>query len=78
HHIEDEGTSCNAASYEWGTSDAHSPIIVNDHLFYIRRNLHEFFQVLRLSDFEDTPIFVDAIYVNQEDTLEHNSQLRRM
>ncbi|RAK90771.1 hypothetical protein BO79DRAFT_236490 [Aspergillus costaricaensis CBS 115574] len=55
----------NSLSYEWGTTAADQPILVNDRLFFIRENL-------------DTYFFADAICINQNDISERNTQVQRM
>lgn len=68
----------NSLSYEWGTTAADQPILVNDRLFFIRENLHSFLKVLARSAYRDTYFFADAICINQDDISERNAQVQRM
>ncbi|RAH53677.1 hypothetical protein BO85DRAFT_503710 [Aspergillus piperis CBS 112811] len=68
----------NSLSYEWGTTAADQPILVNDQLFFIRENLYKFLKVLASSAYRDTYFFADAICINQNDTSERNAQVQRM
>jgi hypothetical protein len=64
HNITDRGLAYNAASYERGVSDGNLPIVVDGQVLYILRNLHAFLEVLRINDFRDTPLFIDAMCIN--------------
>ncbi|PWY71306.1 hypothetical protein BO83DRAFT_362685 [Aspergillus eucalypticola CBS 122712] len=68
----------NSLSYEWGTTAADQPILVNNRLFFIRENLYNFTKVLASSAYRDTYFFVDAICINQNDISERNTQVQRM
>ncbi|PYH67918.1 HET domain-containing protein [Aspergillus vadensis CBS 113365] len=68
----------NSLSYEWGTTAADQPILVNDRLFFIRENLYNFLKVLAGSAYRDTYFFADAICINQNNISERNTQVQRM
>ncbi|KAH7406978.1 heterokaryon incompatibility protein-domain-containing protein [Phaeosphaeria sp. MPI-PUGE-AT-0046c] len=65
-------------SYMWGppSDDAYN-IIVNDCVFRVRNNLYHF---LRMAGkrFPHTPLWIDAVCINQEDDTEKGIQVSRM
>ena len=68
----------NAVSYECGSPDDKLTIFVNGMPFLIYRNLHIFLSQLQAHGFDDTPIFADAISIDQTDIPERNAQVQMM
>jgi hypothetical protein len=66
-----------ALSYTWGKSNDTVPITLNGHRFAVTRNLKKALQRLRALD-TDTPIWIDAICINQVNTDERMHQVELM
>lgn len=66
-----------ALSYTWGNPNDTVPITLNGHRFVVTRNLKKALQRLRDLDTE-TPIWIDAICINQVDTAERMHQVELM
>jgi len=66
-----------ALSYIWGQDDTKAEIVLNGQKTLIRRSLEDVFRALRFPD-KVTPLWVDAICINQADVVERNRQLPRM
>jgi hypothetical protein len=67
-----------ALSYEWGTPSAdHYAILLNGREFVVRDNLLVALTQFRY-DAKDTPIWIDAICINQENIQERNDQVTKM
>jgi len=77
-HIQIGQVPYDALSYEWGLPNADDPTIhLNGSVIAIRRNLFQALSHLRYS-LDDRPIWIDALSINQSDTLERNHQVRLM
>lgn len=68
----------NALSYEWGKRLGGQTIIVNGLPFRVGKNLHDFLQRLRTSEYKHDPIFVDAVCLDQDNIGERNRQVQMM
>ncbi|KAH7347015.1 heterokaryon incompatibility protein-domain-containing protein, partial [Pyrenochaeta sp. MPI-SDFR-AT-0127] len=66
-----------ALSYTWGTTNDTLPISLNGHRFEVTRNLKRALQRLRAFD-AGTPIWIDAICINQIDMDERMHQVQLM
>ena len=66
-----------AVSYTWGTPGLIREIELNGVAYAIQKNLFDFFKQLHLN-FAGVPLWVDALCINQEDTLEKNIQVPLM
>ena len=67
-----------ALSYEWGPSADDDPQIrLNGRFCRVRRNLHDALLALRQSDL-NIVVWIDALSINQSDTLERNHQVQLM
>ncbi|RYP71291.1 hypothetical protein DL771_004868 [Monosporascus sp. 5C6A] len=66
-----------ALSYRWGDNDDPKTILVDGMRFRVGRNLWDALRFLR-GRAENTPYWIDALCINQEDTEERNRQLRMM
>ena len=66
-----------ALSYTWGDAKDTVPIILDGHRFAVTRNLKKALLRLRRLDTE-TPIWIDAICINQVDTVERTQQVELM
>lgn len=67
-----------AVSYEWGPTDNPKMVIVNDRLFSIRRNLHDFFNACITVDDIGNLLWIDQISINQNDLEERSQQVTLM
>ena len=74
-------------SYEWGPPGEISTILVNDHPFVIRRNLHSFLWRVRSNASYVSPmesfvreirVWVDAICIDQDNIAQKNGQIPKM
>jgi hypothetical protein len=62
----------------WGDpSDDNYEIIVNDGTFTVRRNLYQFLRTAGRR-FPDTPLWIDAICIDQQNDHEKEEQVARM
>ena len=66
-----------AVSYTWGTPGLVQEIELDGVAHYIQKNLYDFLKQLRLN-YAGVPLWVDAICINQNDTLEKNIQVPLM
>jgi hypothetical protein len=65
-------------SYRWGTeSDDLFEITLNECVFRVRENLYHFLRTAG-QRFPNTPLWIDAISINQEDDAEKGKQVSRM
>lgn len=64
-------------SYTWGSAKPRRQIQVNDHRFYVRRNLWKFLHIARQRG-EIQPLWIDAICVDQSNVKERNQQVSMM
>lgn len=64
-------------SYVWGDPSITEPILVNNHQVQVTINLHDALQYVRKRD-ESVKIWVDAVCINQADTIEKNHQVHLM
>ncbi|KAG7005427.1 hypothetical protein G7Y79_00019g046070 [Physcia stellaris] len=64
-------------SYTWGSAKPRRQIQVNDHRFYVRRNLWKFLHIARQRE-EIQPLWIDAICVDQSNVKERNQQVSMM
>jgi len=86
-HVQIGQVSYAALSYEWGPPNADdndttlpendTTIHLNGSLIAVRRNLHHALSHFRNS-LGDQPIWIDALSINQSDTLERSQQVSRM
>jgi hypothetical protein len=72
-----EAPAFEALSYVWGPESDSCRILVNSLPFHITRNLYHALFQLR-SQVEDRLIWIDALAINQSDTIERNYQVRTM
>lgn len=72
-----DGAAYEALSYTWGEPTATMPIHLEDELHHITINLECALRYLR---HEDRPriVWIDALCINQQDTLERNQQVTHM
>ena len=66
-----------ALSYVWGDANISCPITLNGEEFTVTKNLFDALKTLR-DDSVDLVCWIDAICINQQDTLEKNSQVLLM
>lgn len=70
-----------ALSYTWGDADtvrdSSAVIEIDGAEVHIRQNVFSFLQLMRYEKFP-TPIFIDAICINQEDEKERDEQVKHM
>jgi hypothetical protein len=66
-----------AGSYTWGLDSPNLPIVLNGATFYVRENLFQFLRVLR-SEQTVTTIWIDAICIDQSNSLERTQQVGLM
>ena len=71
------GIKFETISYVWGTQEANSKVIINGETFRIRANLDEALKRLRYSA-QPRVLWIDAICINQDDSLERNHQVQMM
>lgn len=69
--------SYEALSYEWGSDDVAKAILVNNHPLKVRDNLWNALIHLR-SRTEPRTLWIDALCIRQQDTLERNHQVNQM
>lgn len=69
-----------ALSYAWGDANATRPITLNGRNFEVTLNLYAALDQLRssVSDFTTSYVWIDAICINQGDTIEREKQIPRM
>ncbi|KAL9618494.1 MAG: hypothetical protein Q9160_006813 [Pyrenula sp. 1 TL-2023] len=75
------GIEYSALSYTWGEADpvrdSSAVIEIDSAEVHIRQNVFSFLEVMRYEQTQ-TPIFIDAICINQEDDKEKDEQVRHM
>lgn len=75
-------TKYQALSYTWGDATRKVPIKLNGGDFFITKNLENALRQLRTREkyfsVLQTPLWIDAICINQEDSNERDAQVRRM
>jgi hypothetical protein len=64
-------------SYTWGNPGNRIPIKVDGKSFYVSRNLHDFLVMARRT-LADTWLWIDALCIDQSNTLERNHQVQQM
>ncbi|KAF2818911.1 hypothetical protein CC86DRAFT_152298 [Ophiobolus disseminans] len=64
-------------SYAWGDPKHQRKIRVNGRLFNVRKNLWNFLDIARETLY-DTHLWIDALSIDQENTLERNHQVQQM
>lgn len=72
-----------ALSYEWGDSDSDIEVIVNSARHQVRYNLYLFFcefrkKIIRGCVPGDTWLWIDALCIDQNETIERNAQVSMM
>ncbi|KAL2131494.1 hypothetical protein VTI74DRAFT_4959 [Chaetomium olivicolor] len=72
-----EAPAFEALSYVWGAESDHSCILVNSFPFRVTNNLYHALLQMR-SQVDDRLIWIDALAINQSDTVERNYQVRTM
>ena len=75
HELTEAGHIC--LSYTWGSEQPQKNVLVNGRNFVVRKNLWEFLHTARRYGFQDA-IWIDAICINQADTVERNAQVAMM
>ena len=80
HLIHDAEEDYAALSYVWGSPDDMLPIYVDGHEFPATRNLESALRYIRglLEPDQTLLLWIDAISINQKDTVEHNAQVAAM
>ena len=66
-----------AVSYTWGPENPQYTILVNGKLIKIRQNLYQFLDIARKRH-HSTPLWVDAVCINQHSVAERNQQVTHM
>lgn len=64
-------------SYVWGDSHHQTRIRVNDKIHHVRKNLWDFLSYARRTLFS-TPLWIDALCIDQNNTAERNHQVQQM
>lgn len=64
-------------SYVWGDTSERQLIMINGRPFFVHHNLWEFLRVAQVY-YQFTPLWIDAICIDQEAVLERNHQVRHM
>ena len=64
-------------SYYWGPPDPENQIIVNNRLFNVRKNLHNFLMAARKQNLT-VPLWIDALCIDQANLEERNYQVQQM
>lgn len=64
-------------SYVWGTDGVLHQISINNKLFLVRTNLHEFLKIARTM-YSLTAFWIDALCIAQDDEVERNHQVQQM
>ena len=72
--LDSDRTAC---SYVWGDSKPSQVILINERVFHVRENLHDFLLQMRKDEFLK-PLWVDALCINQSNTSERNHQVQKM
>ena len=72
--LDSDRTAC---SYVWGESEPSQVILINERVFHIRENLHDFMLQMR-KDESLKPLWVDALCIDQSNTSERNHQVQQM
>ncbi|KAF2447317.1 HET-domain-containing protein [Karstenula rhodostoma CBS 690.94] len=64
-------------SYTWGEPPEDHRILVNEHIFQVRKNLFEFLE-LATEVYPDEPLWIDALCISHINTQEKSHQVQRM
>jgi hypothetical protein len=64
-------------SYQWGSADDDQELIINGKSFPCRRNLSDFLHMARTKHVS-TPLWIDAICIDQESVADRNRQVSQM
>ncbi|CZR68417.1 uncharacterized protein PAC_18316 [Phialocephala subalpina] len=67
-----------AISYTWGGTNRSRPLILNGKLMHITVSLEQALYHFRSLFLSDTPFWIDALCINQEDNMEKSTEIRRM
>ncbi|KAF2681482.1 heterokaryon incompatibility, partial [Lentithecium fluviatile CBS 122367] len=70
-------TKYRCLSYMWGDPDEGYEICVNDRTVRVRKNLYDFLRTVS-QKFQDLPLWIDALCVNQNDMNERGHEVKRM
>jgi Heterokaryon incompatibility protein (HET) len=75
-----ESLEFTALSYVWGDEPAPQPIWINNKTYKVTKNLYDALQVLPdvVSEKHNGWVWIDAICINQENTIEQSKQVPRM
>ncbi|KAH7135000.1 heterokaryon incompatibility protein-domain-containing protein [Dendryphion nanum] len=73
----DSSVAYRALSYSWGSPTPPKEVRVNDHLFMVTANLFDALIGLQRED-EERVIWIDAICINQTDSIEKSTQVALM
>ena len=68
----------NSLADNFSSDELGEEIVVNDSRMFVGQNLAAALRARRLHEFRSTPLWIDALCINQEDTKERNSQVLRM
>jgi hypothetical protein len=68
---------CLALSYTWGDATVTAPILLNREIFEVTENLKSALHHLRDPEISYV-LWIDAIYINQDNTEDRYHQVRRM
>ena len=77
HSLENVPHPYEALSYTWGSSELVECITLDGQLVWVTDNLHSVLRNLRLCD-RDRILWVDAVCINQADTVERSQQVQQM
>jgi hypothetical protein len=80
--LDDTAVTYFALSYVWGPSTDRQRITCNSHVTKITTNLHSLLHEFRRRGMKgndlDTPVWADALCINQSDDVERTTQVRMM
>ncbi|PVH68357.1 HET-domain-containing protein, partial [Cadophora sp. DSE1049] len=76
--LDDESLKFDALSYVWGDATQVLPIFIDNKVFLVTRNLYEALESFRNNKVVPGLLWVDAICINQQDSLERNHQVALM
>lgn len=77
-NLVDVRTAYTCLSYTWGTDSEVKRIVVNQKPYLIRPNLWNFFHTARRYGYHDSPLWIDAVCINQNDDKEKGKQISIM
>ena len=78
HHALTPSLVYNALSYEWGTPENQKTVFIEGRPFLLYDNLHAFLFQLQSLGTRTTPLFADAICIDQSNLVERNMQVQMM